>query len=287
MTSPATLDIDAIRAFLLIAELQSFTRAAEVIDSTQAAVSLKLQKLERGLGRRLVERTPRRVRLSADGAAFLDAARELLQSHERALAAFGVEERRLVVGISQFLIGVNPPRLLKRLGAAHPTIAVAYRVGGSRELLAAFDEGRLDAAIVLHSDDRRRKGERLFPERFGWFATPEFRVPPGRPLPLATQGKTCRIRMLAVQALDEAGIAWTEVLVANGAATLGAAALGGLGIAVLTCRAAPDGTVDIGKRLSLPAAPQSDVVLYSNVTDVRSRAALTTLASAFRNPGSA
>ena len=67
----ATLDIDTVHAFLLVAELQNFTRAAEALGTTQAAVSLKLQRLEQVTGRRLVERSPRAVRLTADGSAFL------------------------------------------------------------------------------------------------------------------------------------------------------------------------------------------------------------------------
>ncbi len=66
-----TLDIDTVQAFLLVAELQSFTRAAEALGTTQAAVSMKLQRLEAVLGKRLVERSPRAVRLTADGSAFL------------------------------------------------------------------------------------------------------------------------------------------------------------------------------------------------------------------------
>ena len=53
------LDLDAVEAFVRIAELGSFTRAAEAMRTTQAAVSLKLKRLEERLGCRLVERTPR------------------------------------------------------------------------------------------------------------------------------------------------------------------------------------------------------------------------------------
>ena len=71
----STLDIDTVQAFLLVAELQSFTRAAEALGTTQAAVSLKLQRLESVVGKRLVERSPRAVTLTADGSAFLHHAR--------------------------------------------------------------------------------------------------------------------------------------------------------------------------------------------------------------------
>ena len=63
----STLDIDTVQAFLLVAELQSFTRTAEALGTTQAAVSMKLQRLETVVGKRLVERSPRAVMLTAEG----------------------------------------------------------------------------------------------------------------------------------------------------------------------------------------------------------------------------
>jgi DNA-binding transcriptional LysR family regulator len=91
------LDLDAVQAFIHIAELGSFTRAAEAMQTTQAAVSLKLKRLEGRLGFRLVERTPRSVQLSARGAAFLELARELLEVHDRALAIFARARQRLTI----------------------------------------------------------------------------------------------------------------------------------------------------------------------------------------------
>ena len=73
------LDLEAVQAFVLTADLKSFTRAAEAMDSTQSAVSLKIKRLEDTLGRRLLERTPRLVRLSQDGSAFLGPARDLVR----------------------------------------------------------------------------------------------------------------------------------------------------------------------------------------------------------------
>jgi|SRR6516165_8002692 len=82
MRPPPTLDIDAVRAFTLVAELQSFTRAAQATATTQSAVSLKLKRLEDRLNAKLVERTPRSVRLTAAGASFLARARDLLAAHD-------------------------------------------------------------------------------------------------------------------------------------------------------------------------------------------------------------
>ncbi|HTH68423.1 MAG TPA: LysR family transcriptional regulator [Rhodanobacter sp.] len=278
-----SLDLDAVKAFVLTAELQSFTRAADALDSTQSAISLKLRRLEDQLGRRLLERTPRQVRLSAEGAAFMEAARELVGAHERAIASFEVKQRRLVIGISHQLVGSELPGLLRWMNEHDPNLLIELRVAGSNEVLKAYDDGVLDAALVLQPEDRRRNGEVLFAESFAWIAAAHWQPRAGQPLPLSTQGETCSIRAAAVRALDRAGIAWTEVFIGKGAAVVGAAATIGLAVAVLPKRAAPSGTIDIGHVLSLPALPTHAVVLYSALHDRRSRNALHTLATAFKN----
>src|SRR3978361_17715 len=90
-----TLDISTVQAFLLVAELQSFTRAAEALGSTQAAVSMKLQRVDAVTGKRRVERSPRAVRLTAEGAVFLENARTLMAAHDRALSGQGPVRQRV------------------------------------------------------------------------------------------------------------------------------------------------------------------------------------------------
>jgi DNA-binding transcriptional LysR family regulator len=275
------LDIEAVQAFVLVADLNSFTRAAEAMDSTQSAVSLKIKRLEDGLGRRLIERTPRLVRLSADGDAFLAAARNLVAAHQTAMGAFTVEHRRLIVGMSYHIVGTELAGLLKRVNSIDPSLVVELHIDASREVLKAFDEGALDAAIVLRHDAKRRDGEVLFSETFGWMAAPDFNHRPGEPLRLATQAE-CSVRAMAVGALDAAGIAWTEVFVGGGFATIGAAVSAGLAIAALARRVAPSDTVDLGPRLGLPRLPAREVILHSRVSDARARTALRTLGAAFK-----
>lgn len=275
------LDITAVQAFVLVADLQSFTRAAEVLGTTQSTVSIKLGKLEKQLGRRLLERSPRHVRLSAEGQGFVDAARELVAAHDRASTAFGAEQRRLVVGISHELVGSELPLLLRRINTQDPGLRLELRVGSSRDLMPLYEQGELDAAWVLRPEDRRKEGKRMHAEAFAWFGSAQAPPLQRQPLLLATQGKGCRVRNAAVGALDQAEIAWEEVFVGKGAAILGAAAAAGLAIAILARRTAPAGTMDVGQLLSLPPIPTQKVMLYSSRNDHRSREALRLMALAF------
>jgi DNA-binding transcriptional LysR family regulator len=267
---------------VLIAELKSFTRAAEALDSTQSAVSLKLKRLEDELGRRLIERTPRLVRLSGDGAAFLEAARAVVTAHERAVETFAQATTRLTVGISYNLVGADLPLLLKRLSALDPRQSIELRLATSREIIAVYDAGELDAAIVLRHDDDRRDGEVLFAQAFGWFAAPDFARRVGEPLPVALQAAPCTLRSMALKALSDADVAYAEAFIGGGAAAASAAAAAGVAVAPLARQTAPLDTEDVAERLALPSLGSRDVVLHAALSDARSRAALRGFAAALR-----
>jgi DNA-binding transcriptional LysR family regulator len=280
-----TLDVDAVQAFIAIADLKSFTRAATALGTTQGAVSVKLKRLEDRVGHRLIERTPRSVRLSAQGAAFLDSARDFLAAHDRAVAGLSTGRRRFALGIATHVAGPEVPTLLARLSAHDPSLTIEVRLDDSRDLLAAFDRGELDAAIIRR-EDGRRDGEVLTPEHFGWYALPTFEHRQGEPLRIAASSPACTIRNTAARALDAAGIPWIEVFLGCGSFALSdavaAAVSAGLATAAFACRLAPPGTVEVSRRFGLPPLPSSEIVLLSTLTDARSRQALRTLASAFR-----
>ena len=276
------LDATAVQAFVLVADLASFTRAAAALNSSQAAISLKIRRLEETLGRRLLDRTPRLVRLSPDGATFLPAARELVAAQQKAIGAFTQEERRITVSLSHHIVGADLTTLLQHLHRSDPGLVVEVRITTSAEALAALKDGASDCAIVLNHDGKHRDGEVLFKEEFRWTAVPDFDFRPGAVLPLATQASPCNVRAMAVSALDKAGIRWSEVFVGGGAQTIGAAVRAGLAVAALARRVAPMGTVDVSRKLGLPPLPARDVVLLSGAGNATKRRAIKLLGGSFR-----
>ncbi|WP_392690279.1 LysR family transcriptional regulator [Bradyrhizobium sp. RDI18] len=286
MMPVSTLDIDTVQAFLLVAELQGFTRAAEALGTTQAAVSMKLQRLESVVGRRLVERSPRTVALTAEGAAFLPHARALIEAHDRALSGDKPTRPQLSLGISDHAAGPELVPLLERLHAVSSQLALSVTIGFSRQILDAYDAGEFDA-VVVRQEGSRRGGEKLAEDGFGWFAAKSLAWRRGETLPLAMLAPPCGIRALAVRALDKAGIAWSESFVGGGVTAVAAAALAGLAVAPLAHRIAPPGLVDIGPAEGLPRLASSKVMLHSKVGDPTKLAALRTLAATFRSVAAA
>ena len=276
-----SLDPDAVHAFVLLEELKSFTRVARVLNSTQSAVSLRLQRLEKHLGKRLIERTPRLVRLSSDGAAFLEPARAIVTAHRRAAEAFEEKPARIAVGISHHIVGAELPSLVRQL-QANSSVILDLQIGPTRDLLESYDAGKLDAVLLLRYDESRRSGEVVITEQFSWMAAPGFDAAPDLPLPLALQAESCKLRAMAVTVLNAADIKWREAFLGTGIFSIGAAVAGGIAVAALPRRIAPVGAVDVAKRFGLPALPKLDVVLHSNVTDHRTQPFLKRLIAGIR-----
>ena len=276
------LDLDTVRLFVLSAEFGSLTRAAEAAGTVQPVVSQRLKALETRLGRRLLDRTPRLVRPTPDGEAFLPRARALLAAHDQALR-FGQEEPapRFALGVSDHALGIGLAEVLHRLRAALPGgAAVALRTGLSQPLREAFDAGEFDAVLVRR-EGGGAGGEVLGADPLGWRAAEGFAPAPGAPVPLALLPPPCGVRAAALRALDRAGLSWRESCAAGGCAALLAAAEAGLGVAPMG-RAAAGGAPDRGPTLGLPPLPASEVVLFGRASSPAAAAGLRALAAAVR-----
>jgi DNA-binding transcriptional LysR family regulator len=70
--------IEAIKRFVRVAELASFTQAADQLGLPKASVSIAVQQLENQLGTQLLHRTTRRVQLTPDGQLFYERSKHLL-----------------------------------------------------------------------------------------------------------------------------------------------------------------------------------------------------------------
>ena len=92
--------LQAMQAFLRVAELGSFTRAADALGSSRAMVSTHIQRLEQRFGLKLLNRTTRKVALTPAGADYLEHCRRVfaeltVEEDVAAVSACVVEAMRL------------------------------------------------------------------------------------------------------------------------------------------------------------------------------------------------
>ncbi len=141
----ARIPVDALRVFEAAARLLSFTRAAEALGMTQAAVSWRIRDLEEKLERPLFTRGARQVSLTPEGERLSTAATEAMTLLRRALAEV-VEADQGVLAVTT-LQTLATQWLATRLGAfqlANPDLAV--RVDTS-SVLASLGADGLDVAL--------------------------------------------------------------------------------------------------------------------------------------------
>ncbi|MGY4375300.1 DNA-binding transcriptional LysR family regulator [Bradyrhizobium sp. i1.3.6] len=125
MTTPV-LDPDLLKAFLAVAEHRSFTRAAQLLNRTQSAVSVQIRRLEERIGTKLFQRTRAGVALTAAGDELLVYARRLLDLNAEAIDVLRARKRDAVVrlGVMDDYGTIVIPPLLARFAQNHPEIRV-------------------------------------------------------------------------------------------------------------------------------------------------------------------
>lgn len=113
--------LDRYRAFIRVAEMGSFIKAAHALGLPRATVSAAIQQLESSMGTRLLHRTTRQVQLTADGIQLLERIRSLLAENIDQL--FHVSQRK----VSGRLNVDAPSRIARRLIApALPSLLRRY-----------------------------------------------------------------------------------------------------------------------------------------------------------------
>jgi len=140
----------AMRLFVRVAELGSLTAASTDLGFARGAASATVADLERHLGVQLLERTTRRMRLTEDGARYLERARRIIADVEDLEDEIGAAERsprgllrvQLPPGIARIIVAPALPGFL----AAHPEIELEIL---SRTDTPDFVGQRLDAAVLL------------------------------------------------------------------------------------------------------------------------------------------
>jgi DNA-binding transcriptional LysR family regulator len=146
------LTLDQVRCFVAVAEELHFGRAAERLKMTQPPLSRQIQKLEHGVGARLVERDNRHVALTLAGQAFLEDAYRLLNTVDQAVD----QARRVEAGSAGTLrlgftavsaIGILGP-LLQLLGSEVPDVEVVLHEHVTADQVDGIRRGELDLGLA-------------------------------------------------------------------------------------------------------------------------------------------
>ena len=149
--APSNISLRQLRAFWLVAQEGSMTRAAERMHLTISALSMLVRTLEDELGMRLFERTTRRVDLTEAGRQFLPAVRDVFFALESGLQTLQESRRRkserLVVVTSPLLAATLVPLVIARFREAYPNVAVTLVDAPVDQVVATVRDGKADFGV--------------------------------------------------------------------------------------------------------------------------------------------
>ncbi|MFP6848612.1 MAG: LysR family transcriptional regulator [Pseudomonas sp.] len=153
------MDLATLNAFIAIAELGSFSEAAERLHLTQPAVSKRIASLEHQLNVRLFDRLGREVSLTEAGRALLPRAYQILNvldDTRRALTNLNGEiSGRLTLATSHHIGLHRLPPLLRAFTRAHPQVALDIQFLDSEVAYEEVLHGRAELAVITLAPETR------------------------------------------------------------------------------------------------------------------------------------
>jgi len=242
------MQIDAstrqLRAFLVLAELRSFTRAAVRCNLSQPAFSALIRSLEESVGARLFDRDTRHVELTVEGRLFAQSAQRLVRDFDEALLDVRDHAARRRGRVAMALLpslaaGWLPP-VLASFRAAYPGIELEVADVLSETCLDRVRGGSADFALAAaHADTPELRAELFCSDRFHLVCRRDHPLAKARDLrlkDLATQAFIQMARSTSVrQYLDAAmhPLKMNSVLEVEQLATVMGMVRHGLGITVV------------------------------------------------------
>jgi DNA-binding transcriptional LysR family regulator len=145
------VNIEALRAFVAVAEEGQFQLAADRLDVSQQAVSKRIAALEAELGTALFKRTPSGAALTQDGRTFLPHAGAVLAAVSNAFASVQPGTRPLRVDVLDR--GTGAVDLLREFCQENPEVAVEMVIGrGAASTVRSLVAGEIDAGYAYLRD---------------------------------------------------------------------------------------------------------------------------------------
>lgn len=261
------LDLDLLRTFVAVADLNTFAAAAAAVCRTQSAVSQQMQRLEQLVGKELFARHGRNKLLTEHGIQLLGYARKILRFNDEACMSlmFSNLQGVLTLGASDESADTILPFLLNRISSVYPKLALDVSVKRNAFMIEMLKENEVDLVVTTH-----RPGQfncltlRTSPTH--WYCAAEYVLQQGEPVPLVLLDDPSPFRDMVLAALNEANIPWRLAYVASTLPAVRAAVKAGLGVTARPVEMmSPDLRV-LGKSDGLPSLPDMEYLLCHNTS---------------------
>ena len=146
------MEIRQLQTFVQAAQLESFSKTAEMLGYSQSAITVQMRLLETELNNRLFDRMGKRVVLTPQGREFLKSANKILYEVNKASKSMN-EGRELTnplhVGTIESLCTAKFPRILSEFHSLHPRVNLQITVDSPEKLIRMMEHNELDLIYIL------------------------------------------------------------------------------------------------------------------------------------------
>lgn len=233
------LDPRLLRAFVAIADAGSFTAAADRLHMTQSTMSQQIARLEEAIGRELVDRAARPVRLTVTGERLLGHARRILalQTEALALVAETSGTTSVRIGMPDDIATPEMARAFAAFAKRHKEAHLDVTTGLRSDLTRRYRSGELDI-VVMKEDAPSEDSWASFEEPIAWFAAADAARELPDPVPLVTFPPGGLYRDAMFERLERERRRWYIAFTSASLRNVLMAVEAGLGLALLPVDAA-------------------------------------------------
>lgn len=262
-----------LEALYWIVQLGTFERAAAKLNTTQSAISKRIQELEAACRITVFDRDRRGAKLTEKGEHVLALGQQMLDLQERILDLRGNTEmpaRRLRLGVTELSALTWLPRLVTALRESYPTLVIEPEVDMSRTLHERLREDAIDLIVIPETfSDPEITSIRLAEVANSWMARPGLVTRRGAvPLaeiadyPILAQGTKSGSGLYFSKWLKSEGIAFPRVLTCDSMMAMVGLTVAGVGVSYLP-RQCFRPLIEAGKLVIIPTRPALPPVPYA------------------------
>lgn len=259
------LDLDLLRTFVAVADLNTFAAAAAAVRRTQSAVSQQMQRLEQLVGKELFARHGRNKLLTEHGIQLLGYARKILRFSDEACTSlmFSSLQGMLTIGSSDESADTILPFLLNRISSVYPKLALDVRVKRHAEMDVMLQANEVDLVLTTHrlvqfDSISLRTSPTL------WYCAADYILPPGEAVPLVLLDEPNPFRDMIIDMLNAARIPWRLAYVASTLSAVRAAVKAKLGVTARPVEMMSPELRVLGRSDGLPQLPDTEYLLSCN-----------------------
>ena len=268
------LPMDLLRAFVSVAQLNSFTKAGEILGRSQPAVSLQIQRLEELIDEPLLTRNGKSLDLTDAGEGLYDYANQILALNDLAISQItkSTISGRIRLGIPSEFATALLPKIVSRFAKAYPSVTLEVNCELSKKLLSTEGKANHELILALEDNPSKTASDLLKTDDLVWVASRDHNTQKVSIVPLIAAAEGCIYRHRAIKILDHHQQPWQIVYTIPDLTGIQHAIEEGLGVTVLARSTVPENLKILSPSARFPDLGEVGISLICSTKNRKNKA---------------